>query len=111
MLVLVRAGEVLLERRPPSGIWGGLWCLPECGSRTDIEGHCLKRFGAHVIEVEELPPIAHGFTHFRLDIRPLRLRVSALVPEASEPGVIWLPLEDARSAAIPAPVRRILGAL
>jgi A/G-specific adenine glycosylase len=85
--------------------------LPESGRRTDIEAHCLKRFGVHVIEVEALPTIAHGFTHFKLDIRPLRLRVSALVPEAPEPGVIWLPLEEARSAAIPAPVRRILAAL
>lgn len=111
MLVLARAGEVLLEKRPPSGIWGGLWCLPESRPGIDIEAHCLKRFGAHVIEVEELPRIAHGFTHFKLDIRPLRLRVSALVPEASEPGVIWLPLEEARGAAVPAPVRRILTAL
>jgi A/G-specific adenine glycosylase len=111
MLVLARAGEVLLEKRPPSGIWGGLWCLPESRSGVDIEAHCLKRFGVHVIEVEELPRIAHGFTHFKLDIRPLRLRISALVPEAPEPGVIWLPLEEARRAAIPAPVRRILTAL
>lgn len=111
MLVLARAGEVLLEKRPPSGIWGGLWCLPEFRPGIDVEAHCLKRFGVHVIEVEALPRIAHGFTHFKLDIRPLRLRVSALAPEAPEPGVIWLPLEEARSAAIPAPVRRILAAL
>jgi A/G-specific adenine glycosylase len=111
MLAMMRAGEVLLEKRPPSGIWGGMWCLPEAAQKTDIEAYCLKRFGAHVIEVEELPRIAHGFTHFKLDIRPLRLRVSALVPDAAEPGVLWLPLEEARSAAIPAPVRRILALL
>jgi A/G-specific adenine glycosylase len=111
MLVLARAGEILLEKRPPSGIWGGLWCLPEAAPRTDIGAYCLKRFGAHVLEAEELPKIAHGFTHFRLDIRPLRLRVSALVPDAAEPGTIWLPLEAARGAAIPAPVRRILALL
>jgi len=111
MLVLLRAGEVLLEKRPPSGIWGGMWCLPEAVRKTDIEAYCLKRFGTHIIEIDELPPIAHGFTHFKLDIRPLRLRVSALVPEAAEPGVMWLSLEEARGAAIPAPVRRILAAL
>ncbi|HEY7743360.1 MAG TPA: A/G-specific adenine glycosylase [Burkholderiales bacterium] len=108
MLALVRGGEVLLEKRPPTGIWGGMWCLPEAVRKTDVEAYCLKRFGVHVIEVDELPRIAHGFTHFKLDIRPLRLRVSALVPEAAEPGVIWLPLEEARNAAIPAPVKRIL---
>jgi len=111
MLVLVRAGEILLEKRPPSGIWGGLWSLPEAAQKTDLESSCLKRFGAHVVEVEPLPTIAHGFTHFKLDIHPLRLRVSALTPQAAEPGVIWLSLEEALGAAIPAPVRRILAQL
>jgi len=111
MLALMRAGEVLLEKRPPSGVWGGMWCLPEAVRKTDIEAYCLKRFGTHVIEIDELPLIAHAFTHFKLDIRPLRLRVSALVPEAAEPGVMWLSVEEARGAAIPAPVRRILAQL
>jgi A/G-specific adenine glycosylase len=111
MLALMRAGEVLLEKRPPSGVWGGMWCLPQAVRKSDIEAYCLKRFGTHIIEIDELPPIAHGFTHFKLDIRPLRLRVSALVPEAAEPGVMWLSLEEARGAAIPAPVRRILASL
>jgi len=111
MLALTRAGEVLLEKRPPSGIWGGMWCLPESARKIDLEAYCLKRFGAHVVEVEPLAPIAHGFTHFKLDIQPLRLRVSALAPHAAEPGVMWLPLEEARGAAIPAPVRQILARL
>jgi A/G-specific adenine glycosylase len=111
MLALTRAGEVLLEKRPPAGIWGGMWCLPQAARRSDIGAYCLKRFGAHVLEAEELPTIAHGFTHFKLDIRPLRLRVSALVPEAPGPGAVWLPLEEARGAAIPAPVKRILSQL
>lgn len=111
MLALMRAGEVLLEKRPVAGIWGGMWCLPESTGGTDLEAYCLKRFGAHVLEVEELEVIPHGFTHFTLDIQPLRLRVSALAPGATEPGVMWLPLEEARGAAIPAPVRRILGSL
>jgi A/G-specific adenine glycosylase len=111
MLVLTRAGEVLLEKRPPSGIWGGLWCLPEVARKSDLAAYCLKRFGARVLEVEPMPALAHGFTHFNLDIRPLHLRVSALVPQAAEPGLTWLSFEDARGAAIPAPVRRILALL
>jgi A/G-specific adenine glycosylase len=111
LLALTRGGEVLLEKRPPAGIWGGMWSLPEAARKSDIAASCLKRFGARVIEIESLPPLAHGFTHFKLEIQPLRLRVSALVPQAAEPGVVWLPLEEARSAAIPAPVRRILAAL
>jgi A/G-specific adenine glycosylase len=111
MLVLIRAGEVLLEKRPAAGIWGGMWCLPEAPLQSDIEAGCLKRFGVHVIEIEALEKVAHGFTHFSLDIHPLRVKVSALVPGAMEPGLVWLPFEEARGAAIPAPVRRILAML
>ena len=111
MLALTRAGEVLLEKRPPAGIWGGMWCLPEAVGRTDIAMYCLTRFGTHITEIQELPQIAHGFTHFKLDIQPLRLRVAARAPQVGEPGLVWLPLEEARQAAIPAPVKRILSQL
>ncbi len=111
LLVLTRAGEVLLEKRPPTGIWGGMWCLPEVARQSDLEAYCLRRFGARVLEIEPMPTLAHGFTHFSLAIRPLHVRVSALVPQAAEPGLTWLSLEDARGAAIPTPVRKILAAL
>lgn len=111
MLALTHAGEVLLEKRPPAGIWGGMWCLPEVGRSADLEAHCLRRFGAVIAGADRLPAIAHGFTHFKLDIRPLHVRVSAPAPHAAEPGVVWLPLEEARTAAVPAPVRRILARL
>lgn len=111
MLALTRAGEILLEKRPAAGIWGGMWSLPEVRSFADLETHCLHHFGAVIAGADRLPAIAHGFTHFKLDIRPLRLQVAALEPRAAEPGVVWLPLEEALGAAIPAPVRRILAQL
>ena len=79
--------------------------------RSQLAVDVQRRVQEHVVEIEPLAPIAHGFTHFKLDIRPLRLRVSALAPHAAESGVMWLPLEEARGAAIPAPVRRILALL
>lgn len=111
MLALTRAGEVLLEKRPPAGIWGGMWCLPETVRDSDFAAYCRERFGARVLGVRNLPLIAHGFTHFKLDIHPVRLDVAASDARAEEPGLVWLPLEEAREAAIPAPVKRILAAL
>jgi A/G-specific adenine glycosylase len=111
MLALTRAGEVLLEKRPPTGIWGGLWCLPEAVRNTRIASYCLQRFGTHVVAIQELPQIAHGFTHFKLDIQPIRLHVARLATRAEEPGLVWLPLEEAGQGAIPAPVKRILAQL
>jgi len=111
MLVLQHAGEVLLEKRPATGIWGGLWCFPEVGGDDDIGKICARRFGARVTKLKPLPVLEHGFTHFRLSITPQRLRVTALTPHAAEPGHIWLALDEASAAAIPTPVRRILADL
>jgi A/G-specific adenine glycosylase len=111
MLVLQRAGEVLLEKRPANGIWGGLWSLPEISPDEDSAAVSAQRYGARTAPLPALPVVKHGFTHFRLTITPQRLRVTGLAPRAAESGHLWLPLEEARTAAIPAPVRRILAGL
>ena len=111
MLVLLHAGQVLLEKRVASGIWGGLWSLPEIEPGVDLSDWCARQYGAEIATHESLPTVPHGFTHFKLDIEPHKVVVARMTPHASTPGVIWLPLEESLAAAIPAPVRRILGAL
>ena len=111
MLVLLHARQVLLEKRAPSGIWGGMWSLPEIAAGADITALCAQQYGAAVAAHKVMPTLAHGFTHFKLDIAPQRLTVSHVAPRAAAPGVMWLPLDEALGAAIPAPVRRILAAL
>ena len=92
-LVLKSSDEVLLERRPSHGIWGGLWCFPEepaAGGRR-------------------LAPIEHGFTHFRLRIQPVLREVRKR--SAAGPSRRWMRLAEAASAAVPTPVRRLLSSL
>jgi len=111
MLLLLREGEVLLEKRPPAGIWGGLWCFPEIPSGEDARDYCFRRWGARVAGVAQLPPLRHGFTHFTLNIIPVVCRASPASSFVSEPGQVSLPLEDAAEAAVPAPVKRLLAGL
>ena len=68
-------GALLLERRPPAGIWGGLWCFPECAPDADVEAVCRSRFGVRPAATTTLAPIAHGFTHFKLDVHPILVEV------------------------------------
>lgn len=109
MLVLINAGEVLLEKRPNSGIWGGLWSLPEFPEQDDPTA-AARRLGYQSVLSGELPAFTHTFTHFRLLIQPWRLQVERSA-EAAEPGRIWLSLDELDGAALPTPVRRILSAL
>ncbi|MEW6590984.1 MAG: A/G-specific adenine glycosylase [Pseudomonadota bacterium] len=109
MLLLLDRGEVLLEKRPPRGIWGGLWSLPEVAAEADAASHCRTHFGFAVRSQQPLAPLSHSFTHFRLHIRPVRLQVASR--RDATPGRLWLPLADARGAALPAPVRTLLDRL
>jgi A/G-specific adenine glycosylase len=107
MLILQRNREVLLEKRPAPGIWGGLWSFPEAAS-PEVAVASAARFGAVARRDGELPEVRHGFTHFGLTITPLLLRVERLEQGARETGQVWLSLDDAIGAAVPAPVREIL---
>jgi A/G-specific adenine glycosylase len=108
MLILEHEGKLLLEKRPAPGIWGGLWCFPEVSATDDAIALCRHRFGAEVHLAKRLPDIEHGFTHFSLTIFPRHLRVSNVIARAGEAEYQWLPSEEARKVAIPAPVGRIL---
>ena len=106
MLLLLDRGELMLEKRPSQGIWGGLWRLPELAPGADAAGHCRERFGFITLARQALPRFTHSFTHFKLHIHPVQLQ---LVPRhGTPPGQIWLPLADALDAALPAPVRTLV---
>jgi A/G-specific adenine glycosylase len=104
----LRQGEVYLEKRPPTGIWGGMWSLPEA---LVAETDSLGRLGMAGAEVSLLPERQHTFTHFRLRIVPRLFEVTAMQPGVREPGGLWLTLADAMGAALPKPVREILKTL
>ncbi|MGE5319793.1 MAG: A/G-specific adenine glycosylase [Hyphomicrobiaceae bacterium] len=106
MLLLLDRGELMLEKRPSQGIWGGLWSLPELAPDADAASHCRERFGVLALTQQALPQLTHSFTHFKLHIRPVQLQ---LAPRHSTlPGQIWMPPGDALDAALPAPVRTLV---
>jgi len=88
VFVVARApdGGVLLERRPPSGIWGGLWSFPEIDREDELPGFWATSVGVSAPPPPtRLEPIEHGFTHYRLTIRPLLLELDASPAGIMEP--------------------------
>ncbi len=111
MLLAVRDGEVLLEKRPPTGVWGGLWSLPEMPAEGAVAARAAERLGCEIAEPVALRPLRHTFTHFALEIRPWRCEVLGARLHAAQPATIWLGIEEAMRAAVPAPVKKLLGRL
>jgi len=119
MLVIVDDGQVLLEQRPSSGIWGGLLSLPE------LDGHALaedddiasaddatlmlavERFGA-MESAERLSTITHVFTHYKLHIAPYRVTLSQRRALAAQGGHVWYDGHAINEAPLPAPIKKLL---
>jgi len=112
-LLVDRQRGVLLERRAPTGIWGGLWSLPEA-----LDAPTEARIRSAQDAVLALAPIEHAFTHFRLTLEPLLVRMplldrpgGAAQVEAAEPARRWVAWDSLDTLALPAPIRVLLEAL
>jgi A/G-specific adenine glycosylase len=110
MLVVLSHGEVLLEKRPAKGIWGGLWSLPEADALAP-PAEALREWGIDAASIEAMPPFEHAFTHFTLEVSPWK--VQARPRSAREParGATWMPLAEIAGAALPSPVKKLLQGL
>ena len=101
--VLLTEGDgLLLERRPPSGLWGGLLVPPE-GEPAEV----AARFGLKLGAAQTLPPFKHTFTHFRLTLAPVMCAVEGATG-VGERGLERVALAEAADAGVPAPIRKLI---
>nr|VFK22855.1 MAG: A/G-specific DNA-adenine glycosylase [Candidatus Kentron sp. LFY] len=123
--------SVLLERRPATGVWGGLWSFPECALEEDFNAWCATELGGVPTNMTPLPPFRHTFTHFHLDIHPILLSYRSITGSVSRTAtispfddrndgghadgnpIIWYPLDESSISSPPplgfaAPVARLL---
>ena len=109
LAVIDRDGRILMERRPPVGVWGGLWSLPETAVDRSPSDWCYSRLAVAPTQVDLLPSRRHTFSHYHLDIGLVRIRIPA-APNAvaAREDALWLTLDAALAAGPPAPVRKIL---
>ncbi len=123
MLILQdREGRVLLEKRPPHGIWGSLYSLPQFestdGTPTDAPEIAVAKHelpaGLPALRIKDarpqvLAPIRHGFTHFRLDIKPVRYMVTRTTPSVADSDRwLWYSIAEPVEVGLAAPVRKLL---
>jgi len=113
-LLIDPAGRCLLERRPASGIWGGLWTPPERPADSTPEAVCAE-FGVPgdaIVDVRYAPSFRHTFTHFHLDIEPVWVRVErAATAIADQPGTHWYCATEPKAIGLSAPAAKLLTSL
>lgn len=100
-------GAILLYRRPSSGLWGGLWSLPELDHLDALEP-LTERHALTVETRQELPDLTHTFSHFQLTIEPWLIRVKTERDAVAEADWLWYNLATPPRLGLATPVKMLL---
>ena len=83
------AGEVFLQKRPPTGIWGGLWSFPEFADSVQLHTWLQENVTQTALAAQVLPTLTHTFSHYRLHLQPLLVDLDT-TPSRIMEGSGWL---------------------
>ncbi|MFT7683168.1 A/G-specific adenine glycosylase [Moritella dasanensis] len=109
MLLLKQGSSLCLQQRPPTGIWGGLWCFPERDDNLSLEEQ-LAQFGISEFSTQELTGFRHTFSHFHLDISPLLVEIKATTSTQimESEGTLWYNIEQPATVGLAAATKKLL---
>lgn len=111
MLILIDTDkQVLLEKRPPTGIWGGLWSLPELENPQhddSIQAYIRQSLGLECLSLTHLETLTHQFTHYELIIYPVVVQTQPNQYKVAESNTIWQPIYQI-TVGLPQPVKQLL---
>ena len=101
------SSAVLVERRPATGLWGGLWSPPQFESESEAIAWCTRKIGEPRVDAATLAPIDHAFTHFDLRLNPLRVRYEMSSQVREDGDLLWYRLESPPRIGLPQPIARL----
>lgn len=112
MLLPLWQQQVLIYKRPPSGIWGGLWGFYESGSELEIK-EVVKNLGIEDYQQKMMEPFRHTFSHFHLDIQPVVLELERLPigTQIQESQQLWYDLRQPANIGLAAPTKKLFATM
>ena len=99
--------QILLEKRAPTGIWGGLWSVPELANDAELDDWLLAK-SISISSRQNLKVRRHTFSHYHLDYQPIVLHIDNHknnVLEAEK--TLWYKHQQTKNIALPAPVKQL----
>lgn len=111
------AGQILLQRRPDQGIWGGLWSFIELSPDDEVNNWCEDNLGQGIKSLAPLKPLRHTFSHYHLDIQAVVIEVEKTIfsiadKSEKEPAAKrWIEPDRPGDIGLPAPVAQMLASL
>ncbi|HEX7385987.1 MAG TPA: A/G-specific adenine glycosylase [Castellaniella sp.] len=106
-ILLAECGDtLLLQHRPPQGVWGGLWSLPQFDTDHELQDFC--RHGGPPQALQPMAAFEHVFTHFRLHLQPWHLQTEQWMPSGEQGEHAWVGATQLAELGMPAPISRLL---
>ncbi|MGE8385127.1 MAG: NUDIX domain-containing protein, partial [Pseudomonas putida] len=100
-------GAILLYRRPSSGLWGGLWSLPELDDLAQLDDLAYQH-GLRLAGSRAMAGLTHTFSHFQLAIEPWLVHVDLVGEHVAEADWLWYNLATPPRLGLAAPVKKLL---
>ncbi|GAA6134602.1 A/G-specific adenine glycosylase [Oceaniserpentilla sp. 4NH20-0058] len=110
LLMLQHEQDVLLQQQPSSGIWGGLWIFPQQSLDDELFDHPLL-IQQDINGVEHSDVFRHTFSHYHLDIHPIKVKLNAKIDQVAQSPTLWYNLAQPASVGLAAPVKKLLESL
>lgn len=106
-LILQHDNSIWLEKRPPAGIWGGLFIFPQFDTLNALN-EWLENSGIVYDKIEQLIPFRHTFSHFHLDVIPIYVTINQFSACMDETQGLWYNLQQDIKIGLAAPVENLL---
>jgi A/G-specific adenine glycosylase len=108
-LILVNTkNELLLEKRPSMGIWGGLWSFIQLDKEDSAEEHCEQHHGK-IRSLKQWESFRHSFSHYHLDIHPTVIHLSKAHRKVAEDDTRqWFSRKALNDLGLAAPVSKLI---
>ncbi len=102
--------EVFMQKRPPVGIWGGLWCFPQFDNDLNATEWLENNFEKSTTSTNKLTNIKHTFSHFHLHIQPLIVAVKSPINVGvmEHDECLWYNINTEFNGGLAAPVQTLL---
>lgn len=113
MLMIHNAeGNILLEKRPPTGIWGGLWSFPQIQIEDDVGHYCRDTLACKPVHIDQWDSYRHTFSHYHLDISPVVIQLKQLPTKVMEADrQLWYNRQQPVQVGMAAPIKKLLAML
>lgn len=102
--------RVYLEKRPSTGLWGGLWSLPMISMTDEPSLYAQQHYELKTKELKKLLSIKHAFSHFTLHINAVALFIPSLnhYRKNESANGQWFYESDLNQLGLAKPIRTIL---